>query len=222
MSEAAPIEIKFLFVGEGSSDRQLVSHLQTLCVRAGASEAQGDAPDLGRLTTPPGKAIEAQSAAALRLAGTVDLLFVHQDADRRDPSEVRTQIRSKLATISNCPPHICVVPVQELEAWLLVDEPSIRAVVGRPSGKKPLGIPPLAKIEAARQPKEVLQRALVTAAEATGARLRRTREAFSAHRMMLFQRLDIEGMIRDLPSWQQLERDVESAITALGRTKRKR
>lgn len=215
MTGQPSLRVKFLLVCEGSSDRYLVPHLESLCVRAGAAEAIGDAPDLGLLPLAPGKAIEEQAAAALRLAGDVHLLFAHQDADHRDPEEVRRRINSRLSTISDCPPHVCVVPVQELEAWLLLDEPSIRAIAGRPRGTAPLDLPDPARIESTPRPKEILKAALATASEATGARLRRVRAAFGEHRAMLFQRFDVDGPVGSLPAWRRLVADVEAVIGKL-------
>ena len=85
------MRIQFVLVCEGSSDRGLVQHLETLCVRAGASEAIGDAPDLGRLPVPPGKTVAEQAGAILKLGAEINLLFVHRDADNRDPRTVRRQ-----------------------------------------------------------------------------------------------------------------------------------
>lgn len=215
MSAGPSLRVKFLLVCEGSSDRHLVPHLEALCVRAGAAEAIGDAPDLGLLPRAPGKAIEEQAAAALQLAGDVHLLFAHQDADHRDPEEVRRRIDARLEAINGCPPHVCVVPVQELEAWLLLDEPAIRTVAGRPRGTAPLGLPGPGRIESMPSPKEILQAALAAASEASGARLRKVRVAFSEHRAMLFQRLDIDGPINSLPAWRRLVTDVEHVIGLL-------
>lgn len=215
MIHGAALQVKFLFVSEGSSDRNLLPHLESLCVRAGAAEAMGDAPDLSRLPRPPGKAIEEQAAAALRLAGEVHLLFAHQDSDHRDPEMVRQRIDAKLSSIAGCPPHVCVVPVQELEAWLLLDEQAIRAVAGRPRGTAPLGLPPAARIEATPRPKEALAAALVAASEASGMRLRKIRSAFPEHRAMLLQRLDMDGPLRSLPAWRRLVMDVERSIHQL-------
>lgn len=215
MTAEPGLRVKFLLVCEGPSDRHIVPHLESLCVRAGAVEAIGDAPDLGLLPRPPGKAIEEQAAAALRLAGEVHLLFAHQDADRRDPEDVRRRIDARLSAVRGCPPHVCVVPVQEIEAWLLLDERAIRAVAGRPRGTAHLGLPEPGRIESTPSPKEVLEAALAAASEASGARLRKVRSAFREHRSMLFQRLDVDGPIQSLPAWRRLVLDVQRVIDLL-------
>ena len=59
--------LRFVFVGEGSSDSSLVPLLELLCVRAGATRASGLVPDLARLRPPPGNTVAAKVAAALRV-----------------------------------------------------------------------------------------------------------------------------------------------------------
>src|SRR5690606_40429727 len=59
-------------------------------------------------------------------------LFVHRDADARDPTERLTEIDQAFKLIKS-PPYVRVVPVQETEAWLLVDESAIREHLGIPS-----------------------------------------------------------------------------------------
>lgn len=209
--------VKFLLVCEGSSDRGLVPHLEALCVRAGADGAMGDAPDLGLLRSPPGKAIEEQAQAALQFAGDVNLLFAHQDADARGPAEVRRRIRDRLATVEGCPPHVCVIPVRELEAWLLLDEAAIRDVAGNPRGRDVLELPHKHRVEATDDPKRRLKEALTLASGKTGARLQKFKQQFPELRATLLQRLDLDGPINDLPAWQRLVADVQTAVTALAR-----
>ncbi|WP_437753311.1 hypothetical protein [Sorangium sp. So ce1389] len=207
--------VKFLLVCEGTSDRGLVPHLEALCVRAGADEATGDAPDLGRLPRPPGKRIEDQARIALQLAGKVNLLFAHQDADSRDPEEVRRRIRERLAGLDHCPPHVCVIPVQEIEAWLLLDEVAIRTVAGNPRGQEALNLPPRRSIESTSKPKERLAAALAAASGKKGKRGQKFKESFSDRRAMLLQCLDIDGPINELPAWQRLVADVEAVVADL-------
>lgn len=204
--------VNFLLICEGTSDRGLVPHLADLCVRAGAAVAMGDAPDLGRLPHPPGKAIEKQARVAIEFAGNVNLLFAHQDSDGHDPEEVKGRILRSLAGVVSCPRHVCVIPVHELEAWLLLDEVAIRQVVGSPRGTEDLDLPPPRLVEKTPNPKERLKAALSLASGKHGSRRHEVTRAFSEHRAMLLQRLDTEGPIRHLPAWKKLEDDVKAAI----------
>lgn len=210
------LRIKFVLVCEGPSDRGLVRHLEALCVRSGASEAIGDAPDLGLLAVPPGRAPAEQVRAVLGTVADINLVFVHHDADSRDPSSVRRRLSSIDLADGGLPLHVPVVPVQELEAWLLVDAQAIREVVGNPQGEIDLNLPPVSQIEATARPKERLRAALVLASEARGRRLARLQQEASELHRILLERLDIDGPVTRLRSWQHLVHDVAAAIKVLG------
>ena len=109
-------------------------------------------------------------------------------------------------------PCIAVVPIQELEAWLLVDEGAIRRVVGRPKGRVDLQIPALVLIEKSSSCKDILRSALLAASETTGRGRDRVRQMFDQHRMLLLERLDTDGPVRSLSAWLRLERDVSTAV----------
>jgi hypothetical protein len=203
-------DVRALFVGEGSSDRAMQSLLQELIVLAGADSASVDAPDLGLLLTRPGKRPIDQARAALELAGPVDLVLVHADADARDPEPRRSQLTTSFRGFSPTP--VFVVPVQETEAWLLVDPDAIRSVCGRPRDRTDLGLPAVRHIERTASPKEVLERAVQSLQADVG---RRRRVPFRSIRRMLLQQLDPEGPVNELPSFQRLRAELAAAVAAL-------
>lgn len=82
-------------------------------------------------------------------------------------------------------------------------------------GKQPLRLPKPNAIEGTRNPKEILQKALLTASETSGRRLKKEKNSFSRRRRVLLQRLDPFGAVRGLPSWQCLERDIQRALAQL-------
>jgi hypothetical protein len=94
------------------------------------------------------------------------------------------------------------------EAWLLLDETAIRLVAGKPSSRDDLCLPPRAQVESEADPKGALQNALECAFGLHGRRLREFKRDFPAHRRQLLERLDLDGPVRELSSWQSLEADV--------------
>lgn len=197
--------LTFAFLREGTSDDGLVKHLETLVVEAGAAHASGT---VLRFQGPIVRKLE-----CLRTSGEhFDLVFVHKDSDDSDPSRVRNEITSAFKALDLAVPGVCVVPVQELEAWLLCDEMAIREVAGFPGGKSRIDMPKLGQIETTRSPKEVLKKAYVDAADLRGARLRKHTNRFSMRRSALLERLDVHGPITCLSSWQQLVSDVNDAV----------
>ncbi len=209
------IQIFFLFVGEGSSDTALVSHLEELCILCGADEAAGVAPDLGSLPQKPAKTVSSQLRAALTLEPNADFIFVHRDADSLDP-EPRyrdiSQAESGLELIGRVVP---VVPVQETEAWLLLDDEEIRSAADNPNGRTELDLPSPTRIEAVASPKERLFRALETASELRGRRLARFKRSLPRRRRLLLERLSPTGLVAQLPAWQRLKEELEQVILGL-------
>lgn len=207
------MKIRFVLVGEGPTDARLVPLLETYCLQRGAREAAGIAPDLRRLPKKVGKGVNSQVKAAVELEPTANLVFVHRDADGRSATDRLREISEGVPTAG--PPVVGVVPIQETEAWLLLDEQAIRDVAGRPSGKSKLGIPKPSKIENTANPKELLQEALVSASELKGRRLQKFRSEFAAQRARLFDRVDPDGPIRQLSAWVDLGGRIDAAFERL-------
>lgn len=196
--------VSFTFVREGSSDDGLIPHLRTLILRAGAQEVVGTSLDVR------GPVLDRLRKASMEASST-SIVFVHRDADGPS-SDLRHEEIQIAAVAAGMPRCVGVVPVQELEAWLLVDEQSIRAVVGRPTGRTPLGLPRVGQLERVGRPKEVLATALLLASETTGRRKEQEKKRFLQRRHALLGRLNIDGPLKSLPSWQRLESDVAAAV----------
>lgn len=202
-----PEPLTFALVREGTSDDGLLPHLRELMVRAGAPAVFGSSRDYIGSVLDCLNEVQSED-------GQVHIVFVHRDADRSSGAQRRAQILSAASSLVS-PLVIPVVPIQELEAWLLVDEMAIREVVGRPRGRSPLPLPPLTAIERQARPKEVLMSACLIASETTGRRRDQERRAFPRRRRTLLERLDIDGPVRQLTSWRQMEADIAQAVSQL-------
>lgn len=206
--------VRFALVAEGSSDGGLVRILKDLCVRCGAEEALGDFPRLDHLPARVGHRAENKVTTALELLPDTNLVFVHRDADRHAPEKVRSQIAAALRRVE-APPHVAVVPVREMEAWLLTDAKAIREVVGNSNGRAALPLPPLRKIEDVPDPKALLREALVIASELTGRRAEAVKQQFPLHRRGLLDTLDLDGPVSSLPAIVRLRTDISAALKTL-------
>jgi hypothetical protein len=198
--------LSFAYLREGTSDEGLLPHLRTLIVRAGASEAVGTARSYAGPTAVKMKELLKEEVA-------VDLVFVHRDADARSGDHRHVEISEAAAAVRMATPVVGVVPVQTIEAWLLIDEKELRYVAGKPSGRTPLNLPEIRLIENHHNPKAVLKNALLEASETSGRRRAKEVRLFSERRQTLLSRLDIDGPIRKLPAWRRLEKDVENAVS---------
>ena len=201
--------VSFAFLCEGSSDTELIAHLETLLVDFGAQEATG-MPDTRKGTIPA----RLRQLLTEETGTGIDMVFIHRDSDGPDREGREREIRRGVEESGFPHPFIPVIPVQETEAWLLLDEQAIRDVMAS-KGKQPLRLPKPNAIEGTRKPKEILQKALLAASETSGRRLKKEKNSFNHHRRVLLQRLDPFGAVRDLPSWQCLERDIQRALAQL-------
>jgi len=154
----------------------------------------------------------------LKLEPGLDLICIHRDADDDDDSLARAVIDHGVESLDLLAPvHVKVVPVHELEAWLLLDEVEIRAVAGNPRGKQDLGLPSPSEIESTKRPKERLEEALLVASGLRGHRLVRFKRRLPQLRAVLLQRLDIDGPIQALSAWQKLVTAIAAACGSIAR-----
>lgn len=209
------MRVHFVFIGEGTSDDGLIPHLENLCVELGADEVTGTAVDFRRLGDPIGKTVRDRVSAALQLEPKANLYLIHRDADGRDPTPRYDEIGEAAEDCHLAQEWVAIVPVQETEAWLLLDETAIRSVAGRAIGKNALALPKPSRVEHVAQPKEVLQQALLSASETRGRRRERFRRNFSDQRRLLLTRLPVGGALEEVPSWVRLRDDLAAAIRRL-------
>lgn len=204
-------EIRFALISEGTSERPLVEHLVTLCLREGFV-ADGEWPDLRERAE--GKDVVSQLGCLIDLDDRFDLVFIHRDADDRSDEHVRALIRASIEFVDGQFRGVPIVPIQEIEAWLLLDEAAIRRAARNIKGREPLDLPSPARIEAKARPKEALLEALLVAAK-PGRERNTIRSEFGHRRRELLQNLDLDGPINQLSSWQNLLRDLRAALAEL-------
>lgn len=209
------MSVHFLLICEGSSDEPLVPHLRSLLVDCGAREATGTAPDFSLLGEKVPKDIGNRVRVALKLEGHVDLLFIHRDADSPDAEPRYNEISEGIAQSGYANAWIGVVPIQETEAWLLLDEPAIRRVSGRPKGRVALNLPTPNHVEELAHPKERLLEELVRASETTGRQRDRLKRKLPALRAQLLTELRLGGPLQSVPSWMRLRTDVKKYVEGL-------
>lgn len=202
-----------LFIAEGSSDQPLSAIIESLFFERGVS-LHLSAPDFSLLQKKVRRDVRSKIQAGLSLSGqNVDLIVVHRDADNVDPSLRREEVRQ--ATEGLVPRNstvIPVIPVRMTEAWLLLDEKSIRHVAGNPRGTHDIGLPKTGEVERKADPKRILQECLLKAANVTGRRRDGVAKRFDQHRKQLLERLELSGPIEALTSWIDLIGSIESAV----------
>ena len=205
------MSIRVLFLGEGSSDNGLITHIESVAVSIGI-DVLVSAPELARLPRPPGHSVAAKLTAVRDMGGIYELVVIHRDSDNVQPQERRNEVAQ---AIESCMPHvehIAVVPVRMTEAWLLLDEALIRSVAGNPNGRAALDLPQPHEVEGLPNPKDRLAEALVQASGLHGRRLKTFRQRFPQYRRQIFERLDPKGPVSEVPSWIHFVNDLTGAL----------
>lgn len=206
--------LRGLFLADGPSDLPLALHLERLCQRMGR-EVDVVAVPSDRLPVGTGRSVGSRLRAVLTNDARFDCAFVHRDAEGQEPELRHEEVARGRTVAALAGPALAVVPVRMTEAWLLLDEPAIRRVAGRPSSPTSLDLPPAQLVEAVADPKAMLAAALVRAAGHRGRRLKTFRRQFGSHRRQLLEALDIDGPVRELTAWRRLLLDLEDLLSQL-------
>jgi hypothetical protein len=196
--------LRLTLAGEGTSDEALVPIVRWL-FQSLRPQAVVDI----RFHSPSERQrpLEKQLPVALMLY-PCDVLLVHRDAEKEPAETRRNQILAALKTIKDPPRAVCVVPVRMSEAWMLFDEKAIRKAAGNPNGSTPLDLPALSKVETLPNPKEVLNQAILTAAELTPRRRKGFRS--SQYAGLITQYIEDFSPLRSLPAFQALEAEIKA------------
>lgn len=209
------MKLRFIFVGEGSSDAALVNALEELCMTCEVEEVSGSAPDLSRIPGLRSHKVTDKIEAVLHLEPDADLLFVHRDADSRDPTDRRCEINGAVKDAGINVPCVPVVPIQATEAWVLLDEEAVRKAAENPNGTVDLDLPSPHRVHEINDPKQHLKSTLVKASELSGRHLDRFKRRFFDQRRFLLERIEIHGPISDVPAWRRLRSDLEQRLTTI-------
>ncbi len=156
-------------------------------------------------------------AAAIEAQG-YHLLIVHTDADGPVSAQARThQFEPGLELVRQavdvaCQDLLPVIPIQEIEAWLLADREALLKELGANQSVRELGIPPIQQIEAIAQPKERLE-SIIRLANQSRSRRRSIRREDLYEPLGEIVRLEKLAM---LSAYNQFVVDLTEALTRLG------
>jgi hypothetical protein len=186
---------------------------EQFCLRHGRESI--DIADVLELHTPPGRAGApratriAMAAASAQLAWQV--LCIHTDGASDPTSAQRERVQPAVeriaAELGSAHRTAAVVPVRELEAWLLADGDALRAALGTTLDDAALGLPsPCRDVERVADPKGVLDRVYEQVTE---------RRRFGAYLYdALGERVDLRKL-RDVPAFAAFECDLGQALRDL-------
>ncbi|WP_321926863.1 hypothetical protein [Paraburkholderia guartelaensis] len=205
------MKIRFILTGEGTSDLNLVDHIESVLVEEGFSEVSGEAPDLSLFQRPVGRTVREKLEALLKHYPNVDVIFVHRDADNAGIAQREQEIVAAADGLVAADRVIPVIPVTQLETWLLTDREAIKRIAGNAGYRGRLEcIPAIRRLEDVHDAKGLLLEALCEASETQGARLKKFKNRFFEMRARLAFDLDTSGPVRDLPSYQRFRGKIAS------------
>lgn len=200
--------VRHTLVSEGTTDGNLIPIIDwTLREAAQVELARGVRAEFWRLPSPP-ESLADKLVKATELF-PCEILFIHRDADREPPVHRYQEIQAAVeaATKTGCVlPAVAVVPVRMLEAWLMFDERAIRCAAGNPNGTAPIDLPPLKSVEERPDPKSDLRKALRTASELKGRRLKKFNSAQAFWRVLDF--VEDFSPLRQIPAYCGFEASV--------------
>jgi len=134
----------------------------------------------------------ARDLRAIQSQGSATRFIVCHDADGPDPSINHERVRREVVVPSGIKHHLCIlVPVQELEAWILADETALSSIF---TGWKPKSVDfPESKVN----PKEHLEKSSRT-------KNRKARYSHATHNPRVAKYLNLEVVARKCPSFVPL------------------
>lgn len=109
------MRISFILSGEGTSDLNLVDHIEKILVEEGFSEVSGDAPDLSSFPVPVGRAVGDKLEVLAKLYPNTDVFFIHRDSDDVGVVQREEEIASAVRSLNLQRPVIPLIPVRQLE-----------------------------------------------------------------------------------------------------------
>lgn len=205
--------LTYTLVADGPSDRCLLPLINWTLANAPSLEGLSIDAQFADFRDAP----ETPQSLAERIRRAVqeypcDVLFVHRDAEREEPSRRRDEIEHA-AREAGVEPVVCIVPVRMTEAWLLFNEAAIRRAAGNPHGSVALKLPLVQRIESQPDPKVLLQNALMIASESSGRRLKQFQRDLRILRHRVAELIEDFSPLRGLPAFQDFERDVHAILT---------
>lgn len=206
-------ELQYTLITDGSSDATLIPILTWLLRENGIHYAiQSQWADLRQIRTSKKRNLKDRIYLAYDFY-PCELLFIHRDAEREPLQKRKDEISVAVKNLS-IPPHICVIPVRMLEAWLLFDENSIKYASGNTASRQNLKLPQIKKLEKIPDPKSLLYEKLKVASNLRGRRLEQFNFRKAAARVTEFS--ENFSPLRNLPAFNILEAQVKNLIKTNG------
>ncbi|MFI7538434.1 hypothetical protein [Streptosporangium sp. NPDC049376] len=204
--------LRVLFLGEGSSDGGITTHIRRIATEYGFRVVVTD-PLTERFPQSRQRTVRSKLETIKEIGGVYELVIVHRDADGDGRERRLHEIRQAVEAVMPDTPFMGAIPIRMTEAWLMLDERNIRQVAGNPNGRMDLGLPKPASVERIPDPKAMLVEKLALASGLSGRRLDKFKKRFPEHRRQLLDRIDPLGPICEVSSWRSFNEDLLAGLS---------
>lgn len=214
-------QLTLAFYGEGQTDRRFLTILITRSVSLllDRRDVEIIAPVPLGIAQPQDLDQAHRILNVAQQARNFDLLLIHADTDSRDWERARRErIEPGFTLVQQAAGEVCrhlvaVLPVQELEAWIISDPLAIHSFLHAPVPLTDLGLPThAAAVERDANAKETLNNAWQIAQRN---RPRRSRTALPDSYERLATLIAMERL-QQVPAYQRFAADLAAALQSLG------
>lgn len=204
--------IKYALICDGSSDSTLLEIIGWLFNDLYPTvSANGSYCDFTSLREPPRQGAVAERVRVAEYLTNFDICFYHRDAEKFSVKHRTSEIRDSLTDEQNNV-VICVIPVQMMESWLLIDREAIKKAAENRNYTGNMDLPKLGKIETLRNPnaKCVLESLLTQATGNTGRRLSSFNVKRAIH--LVAEYIEDYSPLRKLTAFRAFEADMRRVV----------
>lgn len=214
-------EINFTLLSEGSSDQALIPILKWLLEKYFTEFPINSQYADFRSLPQKAKMLEDKILKAFQIY-PCNLLFIHRDSDTETLSKREEEIKEAVRNLKskNLPFFVPVIPVKQLETWLLIDEKAIRYAVGKPNSTIPLNLPKLKNLERKSNPKQFLSEVIKIASELSGTQFKRRFRNTDSCRWRIAEEIEDFSPLQQLSAFQELENKIKNFAESVNQEKR--
>ena len=208
---------------EGSTDFRVLKSIIERTFNNLKFECPGDIDvlEIEEIPTPTGMDFTEKVMYAAKQGSEmgITILCVHNDADDNSPEQVLTyKFSPAIEALSQknddqyCKQIVGVIPVQEMESWMLVDTVLLKYQIGTDMSDAALGINRFP--EEIANPKEVIENAIRISRQDMTKRRRRELRIAELY-LPIGQSVDLEKL-EQLPSYRQFKENIRQSFRSLG------
>ena len=205
-------ELRFTLIGDGSSDRAILNIIKwTLDQNFPEVPSTEKFADFGFLRNPPPINDVRSRIECARKYYPFDLLFYHRDAESSS-KEILSKRKEEIHDVlqeGEKESIVCVVPIVMMEAWLLIDHTAIKKAAGNRNSRVDIALPSINRLENEKDPKKLLQQALINASGLKGRHLNNFNVQEAIH--LVAEYITDYQKLRALSAFKVFERDLIAA-----------